>query len=291
LTHYSAAAGLDPMDFISHVFRCIELVDLADYDEAGAACKRARELDTTNMWGPLATSWIERAQGRTGEAMRWIDEARKLEPNDSWLADQKIELLLTQLRPTDARAVAASLPRDGSFMELAREGGIVFAERGADGLRAWMATQPLRERAGTGVELAELARLQLLSGDTASALATLAHASSSQSQTTSELLDGSQIRHDFSGALVHARIHLGSGGDRKRAMALLDGFDRLLATYEKNGGRHFGLYSLRAEVFALRGDKANAETALKTAWQRGWRASWRAQRDPFMNGVEIPAAK
>jgi TolB-like protein/DNA-binding winged helix-turn-helix (wHTH) protein/tetratricopeptide (TPR) repeat protein len=287
LTHYSAAASLDPMDFISHVFRCIELVDLGDYVEAGAACKRARELDSTNMWGPLASSWIDRAQGRTGEALRWIDAARKLEPTDSWLADQKIELLLTQRRPAEALAVARSLPKDGSFMELAREGGILFAEGGAAALKSWTAWEELRQRAGTGVELAELARLQLLSGDAAAALATLAHAERTLPRSNADLIDASQIRHNFSGALVHARIHL-AGGDRGRALQLLDGLERLLDTYESNGGRHFGLYTLRAEVFALRGDKVKAEAALKAAWQRGWRATWRAERDPYLAGAGLP---
>jgi TolB-like protein/DNA-binding winged helix-turn-helix (wHTH) protein/thioredoxin-like negative regulator of GroEL len=287
LSHYSAAASLDPMDFISHVFRCIELVDLGDIAEATAACKRARELDGANMWGPLATSWIERSQGRTQEALRWIDAARKLEPTDSWLAEQKIDLLLTLRRPADALAVAQALPKDGSFWELAREGGIVFAEGGADALKNWIAVHPVRERAGTGVELAELARLQLIAGDAKAALETLAHADRILPRANADLFDGSQIRHDFSGALVHARVHL-AGGSRQRATELLDGVDRLLDTYEDNGGRHFGLHSLRAEVYALRGDKAKAATALQAAWQSGWRATWRAERDPFLQGVPIP---
>jgi TolB-like protein/DNA-binding winged helix-turn-helix (wHTH) protein len=288
LRHYSEAAGLDPMDFISHVFRCIELVDLGDYEEAGAACKRARDLDHTNMWGPLATSWIERAQGRTGEALRWIDAARKLEPVDTWLADQKIELLLTGRRFDEALAVARSLPRDGSFMELAREAGIVFAAGGPEKLAEWMAQNPMRERAGTGVDLAELARLQRLAGDAPAALETLRHAERSLPHSNANLIDGSQIRHDFSGALDHVRIHLRAGGDRQRAMELLDDFDRLLDTYEKNGGGHYGLYRLRAESLAIRGEKERAAAALRTAWERGWRATWRAERDAYFAGVDIP---
>jgi TolB-like protein/DNA-binding winged helix-turn-helix (wHTH) protein/Flp pilus assembly protein TadD len=288
LRHYSEAASLDPMDFISHVFRCIELVDLGDYAEADAACKRARELDHTNMWGPLATSWIDRAQGRTDEAMRWIDAARKLEPADTWLADQKIDLLLTGGRFDEALAVARALPRDGSFMELAREAGIVFAEGGPEKLASWMAENPMRERAGTGVDLAELARLQALAGDASAALATLQHAERILPHSNADLIDASQIRHDFSGAVEHARIHLSGGGDRRRAMELLDGFDRLLDTYEKNGGGHFGLHRLRAESLAIRGEKEKAAAALRAAWGRGWRATWRAERDAYFAGVDIP---
>src|SRR5690606_9998574 len=116
------------------------------------------------------------------------------------------------------------------------------AEGGPEKLAAWIQTHPLRERAGTGTELTELARLQWFANDTAGALETLRHAERTLPHADATLVDGSQIRHEFSGALVHARIHL-SGGDRERALALLDRFDALADTYEKNGGRHFGLYT------------------------------------------------
>ena len=139
MKHFSAAARLDPMDFISHVFRCMELVDLGEYTEATAACTRARELDPTHMWGPLATSWIARAQGKTDEAMQWIDAARKLQPQDTYLADQKIDLLLAQEKFAEARAVMRELPPDQSFFALARESNIVYAESGGSAVKAWMA--------------------------------------------------------------------------------------------------------------------------------------------------------
>jgi TolB-like protein/Tfp pilus assembly protein PilF len=91
MNHFSAAASLDPMDFISHVFRCMELIDLAEFGEASAACKRARELDSTNVWGPLTTAWISRAQGKTDEALQWLDAAYKLQPQDTFLGEQRIE--------------------------------------------------------------------------------------------------------------------------------------------------------------------------------------------------------
>ena len=139
IKHFSAAARLDPMDFISHVFRCMELVDLGEYTEATAACTRARELDPTHMWGPLATSWIARAQGKTDEAMQWIDAARKLQPQDTYLADQKIDLLLAQEKFADARAVMRELPPDQGLFALARESNIVYAESGGSAVKAWMA--------------------------------------------------------------------------------------------------------------------------------------------------------
>lgn len=288
LTHFSAAAELDPMDAISHVFRCIELVDLAEYELAGAACRRARELDSNHMWGPLATAWIERAQGNTTEALRWIDEARKLQPAETSLADQKIELLFTLGRTAEARAVMASLPQNGSFFSRAREGNIVFVEGGPPALKAWLAKSSLLDQAGTGAELVEAARLQLLAEDPVAAHVTLAHAERMLPLSASDAYDGSQIRHEYSAALIRARIALLGNGDRQRAMQQLDQVEKLLDTYEKSGGKHFGLYSLRAELYSMRGDKEKAQAAINEAWKRGWRATWRARYDPFLADVKLP---
>ena len=291
LAHYSAAAELDPLDFISHVFRCMELVDVGQLDEARAACQRARELDSSNMWGPLATSWIERARGNTIEALRWIDEARRLDPTDTWLADQKIELLYVLGRTADARAVMRELPQDGSFFTQAREGYVVFVEGGPAALRLWLASSKVLDRAGTGAEFVEAARLQTMAEDFKGAHATMAHAERILPLSAADAYDGSQIRHEYSAALNQARIELLAGGDRDRAMKRIAGVERLLDTYESNGGRHFGLYSMRAEVHSLRGEKDKAAAELKKAWDNGWRARWRAKHDPFLAGVEMPGPK
>jgi TolB-like protein/DNA-binding winged helix-turn-helix (wHTH) protein/tetratricopeptide (TPR) repeat protein len=289
LAAYSRAAKLDPLDFIGHVFRCQELVDLAEFKEATEACQRARELDGANMWGPLTTAWVARAQGKTEEALQWVDAARKLQPNDSWLADQKIDLLLTLNRFDDANVVRLELPQDGSFFSLAREGAIVHARGGPEALRKWMAENHIETRAGTGAELTELARMQMVSGDLEAARKTQAHANRILPILSGDLFDGSQIRHEYSGALIRARVEL-NGGDRARAMKLLDDFERMLDTYEKSGGRHFGLYTLRAESYALRGDKVKAQKAFQSAWKHGWRATWKAARDPLFAGVELPTS-
>jgi tetratricopeptide (TPR) repeat protein len=291
LAHYTAAAGLDPLDFISHVFRCMELVDVNELDLAIAACQRARELNPTHMWGPLATAWIERARGNTAEALRWIDEARKLDPTDTWLAEQQIDLLLTLGRIADARAVLDTLPDDGSYFARAREGSIVRAEGGPAALKAWLASSKVLDLAGTGAELMDAARLQLLAQNAAGAQATLRHAQRMLPLIVVDVFDGSQIRHEYSAALNRARVELLAGGDREIALAQVAEVERQLDHYEKNGGRHFGLYSLRAEAYALEGDKERAAAELKKAWDHGWRARWRAKDDPFLVGVELPGPK
>jgi hypothetical protein len=44
---------------------------------------------------------------------------------------------------------------------------------------------------------------------------------------------------------------------------LLRQLDQMLATYEKNGGQHYGLYYLRAASLAMQGRKTEAEAALR----------------------------
>jgi len=288
LSHFSTAASLDPLDFISHVFRCQELIDLGELEAAEAACARARALDANNLWGPLATSWIARARGNTSQAIQWVEAARKLAPTDEYLAEQMNDLLLSQGRVADARAMLRSLPKQNTLFAYAREANVVLAEGGPAALKTWLGANGVAKTAFTSGEFTELARLQYLADDAALARSTLAHAQRILPMTSADLFDGSQIRHDYSAALFQAGIELKGGGDPARAKQLLQQFDQLLADYEKNGGRHFGAQSLRAASLAMQGKKAEAEAALEQAWKQGWRTTWRARTDPYLGGVKMP---
>ena len=114
----------------------------------------------------------------------------------------------------------------------------------------------MADKAATGAEFAELARLQLIGGEAVAARATLAHAERVLPLSTADMFDGSQIRFEYSAALIRASIELKGGGDKAKAAEILKNFDRMLASYEDNGGRHFGLYILRAESLALQGRMA-----------------------------------
>jgi TolB-like protein/DNA-binding winged helix-turn-helix (wHTH) protein/tetratricopeptide (TPR) repeat protein len=288
MNHFSAAASLDPMDFISHVFRCMELIDLGELADASAACERARELDPTNHWGPLTTSWIARARGQTEEALQWLEAAHELQPLDTFLGEQRIDQLLVTGKIAEARTVWRALPDGDSFLGAAREAPIIFVEGGRGAIKAWLEQGGMAQKAGTGAELAELARLQLISGDAAAARATVAHAERILPLSTADMFDGSQIRFEYSAALIRAGIELQGGGDKARAAEILRQFDRVLDTYENNGGRHFGLYALRAQSFALQGRMQEAQQALNLAWKNGWRATWHVNMESSMTGLEIP---
>ena len=288
LSHFSKAASLDPMDFISQVFRCQELVDFGRLEDADKACAKARSLDANNLWGPLASSWISRARGNVVEAMSWIEQARKLAPGDGFLADQAVDLLLTQGRVAEARALVRDSALGSGFFALAREANIVLVEGGPARLRLWLMEKDMAKLAQSGAELTELARLQYMAGDSFAARATQAHAQRILPLSFVNTFDGSQIRHDYSAALFYAGIELKSGGDSGQAAKLLQQLDAMLANYEKSGGRHYGLYSLRAASLAIQGRTDEAQQALQKAWKLGWRATWRAQHDPYLGQLKMP---
>ena len=146
----------------------------------------------------------------------------------------------------------------------------------------------MAETAFTSGEFTELARLQYLADDAALARSTLAHAQRILPMTSADLFDGSQIRHDYSAALFEAGIELKGGGDPAHAMQMLQKLDQLLTDYEKNGGRHFGVKSLRAASLAMQGKKAEAQATLEEAWKQGWRTTWRARTDPYLFAVKMP---
>ncbi len=287
LTHYDESAALDPLDFISHVFRCLQLSDLGRVADATSACERARVLGPNNFWGPLATSWVARGRGDTREALEWIDAARKLEPHDSWLAEQKIELLVTLGRIDDARAVLKELPADGSFNAAMREANVEFAAGGARALAAWLKGREF-SNAVSAWDLGTLARMQVLARDPVAARATLQRAARISPFSDVDLSDATHFRHGYSALVLHAAVEIKGGGDAKKGMEMLARLDKMLDVYEQNGGANFGLYTLRAESQALQGKKDAAAASLAEAWKRGWRASWRARLEPFLEGVPLP---
>ena len=291
MKHYSAAAGLDPMDFISHVFRCMELVDLGEFAEADAACARARELDPTNMWGPLTTAWIcaragqHRRSHRSGSTRRAsCSRTTPTSPN------RRSSCCSTQGKTAEARAVMRELPADDSFFGVARESADRLRggrQRGDQGLAGRARTWPARP--ATGAELAELARLQLMAATQSAARATLAHAERILPLSTADMFDGSQIRFEYSAALMRAGIELKGGGDKAKATEDPDRVSTACSTRTKKTAASTSVCTRCAPNRSrCRARPREAQAALNTAWKKGWRATWRVRSDPSMAGLEIP---
>ena len=259
------------MDFISHVFRCMELIDLGDFEEADAACKRARELDPTNMWGPLTTAWIARAQGKTDEALQWMDAARKLaaaghlarRPEDRAAADAG--------KIADARAVLARAAGRDSFFGAGARGDRSCCAEGGAATRSRPGWPNTTGQHGRHRRRARRARAHCSTsrGDAAAARATLAHAERILPLSTADLFDGSQIRHEYSAALIRAGIELRAAATRRGPRIAAPISTSMLDTYEKNGGRHFGLYHAARRIARAAGKKAEARGALDDRLEDG----------------------
>ena len=289
MEHFSLAAQLDPLDFISHVFRCMELVDLGEFKRSRGAPATSRASSTREPVGPAADR-VDRARAgqdrRSAEVDRRGAQARA---RTTYLAGQKIELLLTLGQGRRGARGGRELPAGDSFFGAAREGGDRLRGRAAaEGLKAWLAERGhASARAATGAELAELARLQFIAGEPGRgarhARACRAHPAAVERGHVRRQPDPLRI---FGGA--DARRHRArGGGDKAKAMQILAKLDRMLDTYEKNGGTHFGVYALRAESLALQGKTREAQAALKTAWKRGWRAPGVRAREPYLQGVDL----
>ena len=147
----------------------------------------------------------------------------------------------------------------------------------------------MASKAATGAELSELARLQYMAGEcdrgARHARACAARPAAGDPRTCSmaaRFVMNTPLRCFMPASNSRAAA---TPDARQEILAQLD---RMLANYEKNGGQHFGLYSLRAESLAMQGKTAEAQAALKTAWKRGWRTRWRAQGDPYLGQVRMP---
>ena len=68
---------------------------------------------------------------------------------------------------------------------------------------------------------------------------------------------------------------------------MLETLDEMLDRYRENGGRHYGAWALHAESLALQGKTSDAGKVLKDAYDHGWRAMWRADREPYLQGVDL----
>jgi hypothetical protein len=62
----------------------------------------------------------------------------------------------------------------------------------------------------------------------------------------------------------------------------LQGISDLLERLVLAGEERHGIYVLKAEVLALKGDADGAMKALNRATNLGWRGSWWVQREPYL---------
>lgn len=281
---FNLAAELDPLDFMTHVSRCFSLQDLAEYGAATAACARARELDATNMWGPYATAWLEVGRGNLRAALRSLEAAATLAPDVTALQGERVNLLLT-LREFDAAAmVVAALPGSASLDREFMEASIAMAREDMEQLSRRLGVLQRRSGEFGAAEWLALARLQLARGDGAEAKASLERARRLPGWEADGVARPDQVRFGYSAAVIIGGIEQ-AVGNRAGALQAVDRLDAVLNAMEQGGATSSGLYSLRAEAQALRGEPDHAMQSLQKAFAQGWRMSLSARTEPYLRSL------
>jgi len=286
MASYTAAATLDPLNFNLYARQCIALTDLARLAEADRACANARALAPDVSWGYVATSWLDWARGRIDEALKWNALAIRLSPNQFDLAKDRSDLLATVGLTTAARAALeqarpAASNTDSVTVRLAQ---LSFYEGGAPALRAQMASSGIA--ASTHADtLLFAARLELLLDDAPAAKAMLDKALAAPDLDQGALDHPWRERQGDSSELTMALAEL-RVGDRQSAERHLDALSRNLDRLLADGVERYGVYWLRAQLLALRGDADGAMLALRHAADLGWRDSMDAEHEPAFSSLQ-----
>lgn len=283
IERYERAAALDPMHFANHVDRCLSLQTLAQFEAAEAACARARELNASNLWGPLATSWLELIRGNLPGALQWIDRALELAPDEIGLHQQRIHMLLELGRDEEAREAVARLPDSAEPMRSILAASVAVSRGDGAALQNILARMETRGDLNAD-EALDLARLHLAAGNAGAAKQWLDRAMGPTGWQPDKLVDPYAIRLGYAPALIVGSVQL-AAGDREAGLATLAHLDAMLERMERAGAACSGLYSLRAESLALQGEPARAMLALQQAYGQGWRLANSARTEPFLQSL------
>jgi len=277
----SLALMLDPADFVLLARECVALQDMARYQEASSACERSRVHQADGDFGTMATSWLEWTQGHIPEALDWNAAAIKLDSTDINLYERRADLLLTlglagSARETYQQARAQTRNEEKTNLGLA---SIAYYEGGVSALRSHLATTRLDDAPHSRI-LFQVAYDHLLAAEPQIAQQVLTHAMSAADFNASSLNDPWYARWGESDQLILALCETQTG-QKEAADRHLQEILTMLEQALDAGVQRFGIYSLKAQVLALRGDPDGAMRALTRAAELGWRRSWWADHEPY----------
>jgi len=284
ISYYTIAAALDPRDFGPPTFRCIALIDMAQFDDADKACAQGRMLGPNSAWVYSVSSSLEAARGRLDEAMRFSTASLERDGNVMAAHAERIRWMrrlgLMKEANEAFRAAMASDPaaarRSTQLMTLGAS--LSIDSGGAQGLKKFIENFDLA-KADDPELLFELANSWLLVGGYVQARACIERAMTSRDFNVEDLSSPWLARTGRSFLLVSV-VAQRQGGEPAVAERHLAQLETLLARMSDSGVRTAGLYDLKAQVATLRGKSDDALAALKRAIELGWAGVWTAERDP-----------
>jgi TolB-like protein/DNA-binding winged helix-turn-helix (wHTH) protein len=276
------AVILDPLDYILHARQCLALQDLARFAQASAACERARALHGPGGWDLLVSEWLAWSQGDLVQALDWNAAVLKSDPKSFALYERRADFLLTLGMPKEAHEVFAQAGQATQNDDAVNVGQarVAFYEGGTDALRAKIAGAKLDDSTHART-LIDTAYLHLLLGEADAANRLMARAMHASDFDARRLNSPWFARWGLSDQLVLAASELHSGDSvagTQHLQEISDLIERLILADEER----YGIYALKAEVLALKGDPNGAMKALNRAANLGWRRSWWAQHEPYL---------
>lgn len=283
LKNIQQALALDPLDFVLHARHCLVLQDRALFAEATAACERARALQgQEGNWATVVSEWLAWSQGDLVQALAWSGLALKSDLRSFGAYERRAEVMLTLGMSREARAVYEQARAATSDAEAAEIGlcKVAFFEGAADALRNCLSASALDQSVHART-LIEDANLHLLLGEAPSARDLMARAMHAPDFDPGRLNSAWFARLGRSDQLVLAAAELQTG-DLADAKVHLQQISDLVDRLYKDGEERGGIYALKAEVLALRGNDDAAMQALDEAVALGWRSGWWAQREPYL---------
>jgi TolB-like protein/DNA-binding winged helix-turn-helix (wHTH) protein/tetratricopeptide (TPR) repeat protein len=289
LVSFNRAVALDPLDFGLKIQQCTAFEDMALYEEALAACERARQLQPDNPLAVNKLAWLAWSRGSMSDALRWNRESLKLAPDNFDYYWTRAELYWTLALAKPARATlelgrAATKDEEAAGVAL---GNVAYLEGGPEALRSQLKAARLDESQHS-VVLEEVARLRLLLGEPKAA-ADLINRALEASDRDPELTDTPwSARSGESCQLVLAVAEM-QMGEHSAAAARLAGLVGMLDGMIGAGVERSATYALRAEAQAMLGQSAAAIQDLNRAAGLGWRRAWWAQREPYFASLHSRA--
>jgi TolB-like protein/DNA-binding winged helix-turn-helix (wHTH) protein/Flp pilus assembly protein TadD len=285
LDYYTRALSIDPLDFGLHAKRCLVLSDLGQGDAAAEACERARALRPEAPWAFANSSLVEFARGQLVPAVKLNDEALSRDAAVAEIQGDRAAMMLALGLPERAgevfaRSYAQNAEGTRATYMLAAAGALsAFSKGGAAGVRNFITQYQLDDSKLPAV-IFELANAALFAGDHKLARELVDRGLETEGLMKEDVASPWTARDGRSYLLIAAAAKRATG-DEAGAKQHLDELDKLLDRLVESGVERFGLYQLRAETAAMRGDEAAAIRELQRAAKLGWREVWSAKQSPY----------
>ena len=272
LAHIQRAVELDPLSVPKNHNLARSYAGLGQYDEAMEQFERniAMEPMFTLSYDGIGTLY-QTAYGRLDKAVPWFEKVVEIDPGNSnglvWLGLAVLDL------GDDEQAEhwigrSLELAPDGFLTNMAMH--ILHMYRGEDELAADYAKKVLqavpREWRGR-VAAAYLRDRDLRAGRFAEARARYETAFPELLSRNEPVIDGSNY-----GAAINLALILFATGETERANHLLDRSQSFIDTVQRLG--FAGTWISDVQIYALRGQTAEALAALREAIDSGWRSLW-----------------